>query len=432
MVTAGASPPTPDPAPLGQRGGPGAIDVEQIVSSAAADRRRRADAVRRRGLVPSLLVTAVWLIWVVAAGHIGRVATHWIAAVTMTFGSFVAGATPQGGGAVAFPVFTKGLEIPSEVARSFSLCIQTVGMGAAAVAMLLRGQRLAWRALAIAVPSAITGFVLSYLLLSDRSTPFSTSLLPGAYVKVGFTVLTTATAAATWWSYRSQLVEVRDAADRYSTRFLVVLVGLALLGGAASAQVGSGSDVLLFLGLVILAGLSPRVGVATSVVAMAVVSAFGFIWLGVVGGQLATQVEGDSVVSVGGTDVRDLAMDAARFDLFGLWLAAVPVVAWGAPLGALVTSRVTDRRLVAAVLALAAIEVVTTVLFVEELRTDPAVLAFGIVGVAVTLVTLVVLRHHRVRLLGVDAVDVDSVLTRTNVDVGPRLATDVLEETSDD
>ena len=55
-------------------------------------------------------VTLVWLVAVLASGSFGRALDHWQSALTMVFGSFLAGSSPVGGGAVAFPVFTKLLD----------------------------------------------------------------------------------------------------------------------------------------------------------------------------------------------------------------------------------------------------------------------------------------------------------------------------------
>ena len=61
----------------------------------------------------SLLVTVVWWVGVSVAGNWDRVATHWASGATMLFGSFLAGSSVEAGGAVAFPVTTKLLHIPS-------------------------------------------------------------------------------------------------------------------------------------------------------------------------------------------------------------------------------------------------------------------------------------------------------------------------------
>ena len=156
------------------------LDIDAILGDASSARSRKD---RRRGQYAqgvSIAVTVAWLIYVTGWSHWERVLDNWISSLTMVFGSFVAGSTPQGGGAVAFPVFTKGLKIPSEVARTFSLCIQTVGMGCASLAILIRRRRIEQRILKLALPISVAAFFVGYFFLSDRSKPFAPSILPGA------------------------------------------------------------------------------------------------------------------------------------------------------------------------------------------------------------------------------------------------------------
>ena len=138
----------------------------------------------RRALVWGLpaLFTIAWIIFVLSSGHVGRIIDNWRAALTMLFGSFVAGSTPQGGGAVAFPVFTKVLAIPASVARSFSLIIQATGMVMASLSILLAGRRIDWKALGIGVYAGSMGFVAGLFGLGDAQTPFWDSRLDSAYV----------------------------------------------------------------------------------------------------------------------------------------------------------------------------------------------------------------------------------------------------------
>ena len=96
-------------------------DLADIDASIAAGHAARRSTHRLRSLSTlsvSFGVLGVWLVYVTASGQWGRVGDHWASAVTMVFGSFVAGSTPQGGGAVAFPVFTKVLDIDASVART--------------------------------------------------------------------------------------------------------------------------------------------------------------------------------------------------------------------------------------------------------------------------------------------------------------------------
>lgn len=395
------------------------FDVDDVLAGATQQRRRRQRRRGRSALSVSLAVTVTWLAYVTARDQWDRVLDNWAAAVTMIAGSFVAGATPQGGGAVAFPVFTKGLDIPSEVARTFSLCIQTVGMGAATLALLLRRRRLEMRALAIAVPAAIAGFIVGYFALTERNELFAPSVLPGAYVKVGFTILIASMAYVIYLAYKVHVLEVHVAVPGYTPRFIACLAGTAVIGGVISSQVGSGSDVSLYLALVVLAGVSPRIGVPTSVVVMTSVSIVGFLVLGIVDGQLDITLADGAVVAVGG-EATATPLEASRFDLFGLWIAAVPVVAWGAPLGAWATSKVTDRQLVGAVLVLAALEIVTTIIFVSELRSDLGLVIFAVVGSVSFVSALGWAQRHRVTLLRLRPLDTDEPLTRARLDVGPQ------------
>lgn len=414
----------------------GNLDIEAVIASSRDERQAIGKTRGRMALGVSALVTIVWAIYVTASGQWDRVGNQWASAVTMIFGSFVAGSTPQGGGAVAFPVFTKVLEIPAEVARSFSLSIQSIGMGAASLSILINRRTVELRALIIAFPASVVGFFIGYWLLSDYGAPFGPSVLPGPYVKVGFTLIVAAMAFVTYLGYRVQLIEKLDALPAMTPRLGMVLVACGLFGGVASALVGSGADVALYLGLVVLAGLSPRVGVATSVLLMTLVSFLGLLMFGVLDQHLGTGLDtagmvnqlGDQTVGRGDSGVQfgsGAALDAGRYDLFGLWLAAAPVVAWGAPLGSFVSSRVTDRRLVTAVVMLAAIEVISTIVFLDELRSDPWLVVFGVAGLIVMFALLSYVKANRKRILGLPEVDLDQSLTRDRLDVGPGLAEDL-------
>ncbi len=407
------------------------IDVAAIVGSAHSARAKDAQRRTRLAIGVSVSVTLLWLVWVSIAGLWDRVIDNWISAVTMVFGSFVAGSTPQGGGAVAFPVFTKGLDVPSEVARTFSLCIQTIGMGCASAAILIRRRRIEFRAFKIALPVSILGFFAGYFFLSDLDEPFAPSILPGAYVKVGFTLLVAAMAYVTFLGYRVHALQVRPRVTTFSGRYITTLAICTFLGGIASSQVGSGADVLLYLALVVLAGLSPGVGVPTSVMVMTAVSIIGFVVLGLFEGQLfvelgatgdVTSVGGESVTSMNGVAMfgEGTGLDPTRYDLFGLWIAAVPVVAWGAPLGSLVASRLTDRKLVVFVVILAFAEVATTIVFLSDLRSNVALVAFGVIGMVTLFVALGWLQRNRVRILQLDPVSGATTLTRSGMDLGPR------------
>ena len=117
-------------------------------------------------------LTGLWVLVVAAGGLIGRVLDHWESAFTMLFGSFLAGSSPEGGGAVAFPVFTKILEVPAPVARTFGLSIQAVGMTVAVVAILINHRPVHLRAALVGSGAAIIGFLGSVALFGNRDELF--------------------------------------------------------------------------------------------------------------------------------------------------------------------------------------------------------------------------------------------------------------------
>jgi|LSQX01.2.fsa_nt_gb uncharacterized membrane protein YfcA len=384
---------------------------------------RRAALVQRRkrlGYLVPATITLAWLIGLTVFGLWPRVLDNWAAFLTMVVGSFVAGSTPQGGGAVAFPVFTKGLGISAEVARVFSLCIQTIGMGSAALVILIRRVPVDGFALRLGIPSALVGFFLGIHMLSDTTRPFWPSLLPGAYLKVAFTLLIMTTATIVWLGSRVPVREVRSRIRPAGPRQGALLVGATFIGGVASSQLGSGADVFFFLVAAVLLGLEPRVGVPTSVIIMASVSAAGLAYLGLVHGMLNVGVQGDQVISIGG-HLLATPLNAGRNDLLGLWLAGTLAACWTAPLGAAFAAAVSNRVLVGFVAALALLEVITTILFLPQLRTDPGLTAFAVASAVVMMVALWLGDRYRHRIAGT-VLDGRASLGRDEVEAVPEYA----------
>lgn len=328
------------------------------IRTLALDARTERNRLERQGTALSVLVTSsvviTWIAVISLTGQWQRIGDNLAAGITMIFGSFVAGSTPQGGGAVAFPVFTKLLDVSAADARTFSLSIQALGMGTAAVAIALTRRPVDVSALRLTVPAAVSGYLAaSWALL--YFTP------PSAYTKVFFTLVVVITGAATVLSRRGLIVEQLSSASLDSANTKAALLAVAASGGAISALLGSGADVAVYLLLTVVLGVRPSVGVATSVVTMAAVSIVGLAL------SLAT----------GALSPASLLADT---DLFGMWLAAIPVVVIGAPVGSWLASRVTSSVLTYFIAALSAIELLSTALFLEDLRTNPGVLLFAVVG----------------------------------------------------
>ena len=85
--------------------------------------------------------------------------TYFIAPI-MAVGSFIAGSTFLGGGAVAFPALTKFMHITPIDAKTFSLAIQSVGMSAASIYIITR-VALPWGFISLYLSSAAAGIYFS-------------------------------------------------------------------------------------------------------------------------------------------------------------------------------------------------------------------------------------------------------------------------------
>jgi len=252
-------------------------------------------------------ILSIWILWAVAMFAGARwslFADNWFMSVTMAFGSFVAGSTSQGGGAVAFPVMTLGFGIDPKGARDFSLMIQSVGMSSAAVAILWRRIPIERRALVLAGLGGAAGIIfgLAFVERWFESNP----------TKVFFVALWMAFGFALWrieHLHRPVKRTQLGPACSHSTGFLLA-AGFA--GGVVSALLGSGLDILVFALLVLGFRLCETVATPTSVILMASNSLVGFGWR-----------------ALGWGDQPPIAVET-----WGYWWVSAPIVAIGAPLGA--------------------------------------------------------------------------------------------------
>ncbi|MDK1285990.1 sulfite exporter TauE/SafE family protein [Pseudoalteromonas umbrosa] len=243
-------------------------------------------------------------------------------AVTMALGSFVAGGTALGGGAVAFPVMTKVLDIEPSTAKVFSLAIQSFGMTAATITILCRRIPIYTNLVLLALPMSALGVIISLLYVAP--------IAPRLLVKSIFSFLLLCfaiTMLLRWWrKAHHQPSDQRIQPSRL--RFMLV----AFIGGIASGLVGSGSDIALFALLVIAYNADIKKATATSVVVMAFTSLVGSV-------------------------MNAWYLEAITPQIESYLLAAIPIVVVGAPLGAYVCSKVKVGQLVSFLLLLILLEI---------------------------------------------------------------------------
>ncbi len=302
--------------------------------SVALDLKSPQRSALRVNLIIALFVWAAWL----AFG--GRLAVHhlfadWKVALTMVFGSLVGGGTSEGGGAIAFPIFTKLLHIAPYDARNFSLAIQSVGMGSASISILYLRIPIERRALLYAGIPGVLGVAFGAFFVAP--------LIPPVIVRTSFTVLVSSLGVALLLINRERTVSRNERMPIFGASEKSVLIAAGFLGGVVSALVGTGENSVVFMVMVLLFRVNEKIVTPTTVLLMTMVTIPGFL--------LHLFVLGDFTPTV-----------------LGYCLAAVPVVAVGAPLGALICSHMQRHAIVLVLLFLIILECFSTLLLVPMSR----------------------------------------------------------------
>jgi uncharacterized membrane protein YfcA len=304
------------------------------MSSSAPNRAARKRSAFRVNLTIAVVVWALWLIFG------GRLAIHhlfadWKIALTMVFGSLVGGGTSEGGGAIAFPIFTKLLHIAPYDARNFSLAIQSVGMGSATLSILYLRIPIERRVLFYAGIPGVLGVAVGAFFVAP--------LIPPVIVRTSFTVLVSSLGVALLLVNREKAVLRNEHIPVFGASEKGVLVTAGFLGGVVSALIGTGENAVTFMVLVLLFRISEKIVTPTTVILMTMVTIPGFL-------------------------LHVFAIKDFTPTVTGYWLAAVPVVAVGAPLGALICSHMKRHSIVLVLLFLIVLEFCSTLLLVPMSR----------------------------------------------------------------
>ncbi|GAA5524009.1 hypothetical protein Maes01_00561 [Microbulbifer aestuariivivens] len=269
---------------------------------------------------------ACWIGMVLLGDLWHQVVAHWPMALSMAIGSYAAGSTPMGGGTVGFPVLVLLFDMPASLGRDFSFAVQSIGMVSASLFILARRQVLAWPMLRGAMLGSLFGTPLGILLVAPA--------IADLWIKLVFAVL--------WGSfgllhlYRLNEITAHNACPHSEPERdfrLGVWLGAAA-GATAVATTGVGIDMLIYAVLVLMCRVDLKVAIPTSVVIMAFSSVIGVV-------------------------VKTLSGDWHP-QVFGNWLAAAPVVALGAPLGAFVVSLIGRKPTLLVVACLCVVQLLWT------------------------------------------------------------------------
>jgi uncharacterized membrane protein YfcA len=263
---------------------------------------RRRDALRYwKAYVIAFLL--IWLAVVTGFGYWVAVRQHWPMSLVMILGSLVAGSTPMGGGTVAFPILVLLFKQPASNARNFGLIIQALGMTSAMLFIIGRKVPLPVRVLTGSTAGAAIGFGIGTFLISPH--------VQGSLVKLLFSCL--------WMSFGlltlSKNAEIcalkgKGPGDTPSAELIGLLAGL--IGGTMASMIGVGVEMAVYTVMVLLFRTDLKIAIPTAVCAAALAS-----------------IEGAALhVYMGDIDSQSL------FN----WLAAGPIVIFGATTGTYLVS----------------------------------------------------------------------------------------------
>jgi uncharacterized protein len=241
----------------------------------------------------------VWAGLFHAFNDLAFLASHWHYPVIMVLGAFVAGLTPEGGGAVAFPVLSLFFSVDRILARDFSLMIQSIGMTSASIYILTNKANTLrdYKPLLWFVPVSFAGFILGMLMLQA---------IPVYIIQALFLSLITTFAIAYLYSKHrgdAPSLMVANSSDR------IMLTCILILGGMCASLFGTGADIILYTLLVTRFAMNEKKATHMSIILMAAISVLGFAYRHFIDANLSA-------------------------DQYRTWLCAFPVVLFMAPFGA--------------------------------------------------------------------------------------------------
>ncbi len=242
-------------------------------------------------------------------GLFPTVVAQWPIAIVMILGSLVAGSTSMGGGAIAFPYLVSWVGISPSSARDFGLMIQALGMTSAMIYVLCRRVPLQRYMLIWTVTGGAAGILLGTVAIAPYIAANFVKLI-FACAWMSFAILTIAKSHE---FCRAIGVRAIDHGVAMRTGLLVGIVG-----GIIASFIGVGVELSLYTTLILLYRCDLKIAVPTAVSAMA-------------------------MTAIMGVAVR-LAQGGVSHDLILKFLAAGPIVIFGAPIGTYIVSVIPRQR----------------------------------------------------------------------------------------
>ena len=278
----------------------------------------------------ALLILLIWGIFMHLTSSWQLFADNWFMTVTMIFGSFIAGASSEGGGAIAYPVMTLLFNIEPDVARNFSFAIQSIGMVMASFWILISKIKIEKNYLLLAGIGGFFGIIAGSVFIAPYVKPdFAKMMFVSFWLSFGIALW-----VVNFLNHRKS-VDILPNLSRFQS---IELLMVGLVGGIFSSILGNGLDICTFSYVVLKYRLSEKVATPTSVILMASNAVVGF-------------------------GLNTLILDTMQTEAINYWLVSIPVVIFGAPMGAYLITLI-KRKTISLLLILIIVIQFFTALFI--------------------------------------------------------------------
>lgn len=257
-------------------------------------------------LIFLIFVLSSWLWYMFSHKSFEIYTRQWATVITMIFGSFIAGASPEGSAAIAYPIFTLILKIAPPIARNFAFAIQSIGMTSASLLIIGLKLKVDWNYIIFVTIGGVFGLFFGTYYVVPYVSPVQAKLFfVSLYLSFGI---------ALWLQNRRPQREVFNRIQDFQNSDRGRLIIFGLVGGIISSIFGTGINIFTFCLMTIYYRVSEKVATPSSVIIMTIETILGLF--------IHTQL------------ISDFQPEA-----FEIWLACVPFVAIFAPLGAFVISK---------------------------------------------------------------------------------------------
>ncbi len=235
---------------------------------------------------------------------------HIAAMITMIFGSFIAGSSPEGSASVAYPIFTLYLGIEPDSARNFAFAIQSIGMTSATIFILNKKLPFERNYVKYVTLGGIIGLIIGTYYL----VPFIAPKL----AKLSFVSIWLSFGMILYYLNFKKITNTKNKITLLRSHDIGILLLLGLVGGFISSVFGTGINIFSFCFIVIYYGLDEKIAAKSSIIIMTIETIIGFLLHALI--------------------IKDFSTST-----YHMWLSCIPIVIFFAPLGTYILSKISNK-----------------------------------------------------------------------------------------